>query len=244
MKLSEQVDKILPALAAIQSEVEIKKNKTGHNYKYADLRAVYQSLDEQLQANGLVVVQTLDDTVAQADQVLIITRIYHIESGQWIESRLAMISKNPDPQGLGSAITYGRRYSLLTVFGLCPEDDDAKTAMPQQPGKVGQQPAKKPEAGTTSTTLNNKKSSSPDKSGSTSPTATSQGGKETNKNPQVRDLANLIVEACKLACLTPQQVSEITGLPSIKETVEKGDAAALAQAWNKVQAYLVKKGAA
>jgi hypothetical protein len=61
---------------------------------------------------------------------------------------------------------------------------------------------------------------------------------------KVSDLANLIVEACKLACLTPEQVREITDLPSIKETAEKGDAAALAQAWNKVQVYLQKKGAA
>jgi hypothetical protein len=35
-----------------------------------------------------------------------------------------------DAQGYGSALTYARRYSLMTAFGICPEDDDGNAAKP------------------------------------------------------------------------------------------------------------------
>jgi hypothetical protein len=210
MKLSEQVDKLLPALAAIQNRVEVKKNKTNphHKNRYADLEAVVDACLPELDSQGLMFLQTLDDENIQPGQVLIITRIFHLKSGQWVESRLRMDARAATPQDLGSAITYGRRYSLVTALGLTPEDDDGNKAMPKPPVQKAPEPAK------------------------------------PAMDKKVSDLANLIVEACKLACLTPEQVREITGLPSIKETAEKGDAAALAQAWNKVQVYLQKKGAA
>jgi hypothetical protein len=63
-------------------------------------------------------------------------------------------------------------------------------------------------------------------------------------NKKAMDLAMLISEACKRTDLTPAQVASITEIPSIREAAARGDVAALTQAWNKVQAYLQKKGAA
>ncbi|MCE3234032.1 MAG: hypothetical protein K0Q50_212 [Vampirovibrio sp.] len=214
MKLSDKVDKILPALAKIQSEVELKKNKKGYNYKYADLLAVYEAIEVNLTDSGLVVVQTLDDTGVQPDQVLIITRIYHIESGQYVESRLMMLSGNRDPQGLGSAITYGRRYSLLTMFGLCPEDDDAASAMPTKPQA---KPTAKP----------TQKAAAPIQAGEPSPAV---------------ELGKLISEACKLAGLTKEEVQNISNQRSIADLVKANNMPALEQAWALIQEYLTKKG--
>lgn len=65
----------------------------------------------------------------------------------------------------------------------------------------------------------------------------------TPKNPEVTKLKDLLLAAYNAASLTPEQAKEITGM-SVKEAVEKADVAALTQAWNKVQEYLIKKGAA
>lgn len=48
-----------------------------------------------------------------------------------------------DPQGVGSAITYGRRYSLLAMTGAAPEDDDGNKASEKvEKGKPADLPAK------------------------------------------------------------------------------------------------------
>ena len=49
-------------------------------------------------------------------------------SGEWIASKCYIHLTKDDPQGLGSAITYARRYGLSAMVGICPEDDDAEGA--------------------------------------------------------------------------------------------------------------------
>lgn len=56
------------------------------------------------------------------------TRLIHAESGQWISSMAVIPLPKNDPQGMGSAITYARRYSLCAMLGIVTEDDDGESA--------------------------------------------------------------------------------------------------------------------
>ena len=55
------------------------------------------------------------------------TRLIH-ESGEWIEDTASCPLAKQDPQGLGSALTYLRRYSLSAICGLYADDDDGNSA--------------------------------------------------------------------------------------------------------------------
>jgi hypothetical protein len=55
------------------------------------------------------------------------------ESGQWISGRYPLKPvKADDPQAMGSAMTYARRYTLAAILGIVTEDDDAEEAMGRQ----------------------------------------------------------------------------------------------------------------
>jgi hypothetical protein len=93
------------------------QTKTGGSYKfsYAPLDTILAAVRGPLSKNGLVVVQTLDDGA-------LVTSLLH-ESGASISGRMALPSTN-DIQGLGSAITYLRRYAIQAVLGIAAEEDD------------------------------------------------------------------------------------------------------------------------
>jgi hypothetical protein len=64
---------------------------------------------------------------------MLITTLAHL-SGQWIRSYLPIINEKNNIQGLGSAITYNRRYALSAIVGIISdEDDDGNSA--STPGK-------------------------------------------------------------------------------------------------------------
>jgi hypothetical protein len=127
-----EFDKIAAALAKAQAEmtnppktktaVIIHKNGGGrHSYCYADLADVLDHVRGPLTKNGLAVIQIVTPGV-------LITRLVH-ESGQMFESTYPLPTVAVDPQSMGSAITYARRYSLCPLLGIAGEtDDDAKGA--------------------------------------------------------------------------------------------------------------------
>jgi hypothetical protein len=62
-------------------------------------------------------------------------------SGEWVRGRLAMRPVKADPQGVGSCITYARRYSLAAIVGVAPEDDDGNIASGKEhPPKTDKKP--------------------------------------------------------------------------------------------------------
>jgi hypothetical protein len=77
-----------------------------------------------LTSNGIAVVQ-----MPEKDMIgyYVETLLTH-SSGEWIASKCYIHLQKDDPQGLGSAITYARRYGLSAMVGICPEDDDAEEA--------------------------------------------------------------------------------------------------------------------
>lgn len=99
--------------------------KTGgkFQYTYADLESVLDCVQPVLAKHGLLLYQQIQDDGQHRS--LLATTLAHVESGEDISSTAPIICKDPsDPQSLGSGITYLRRYSLLALFGIAPEDDD------------------------------------------------------------------------------------------------------------------------
>ena len=135
MEHSEQIDKLAKALNKVQAtELFALKDKTNPFFKskYADLTSVWDAIRQPLVENGLSIVQTFD-----VDQdPIIVTTLLH-ESGQWLRGSLKVPMVKNDPQAMGSAITYGRRYSISSIIGVCPTDDlDAEPAMVRTGGKT------------------------------------------------------------------------------------------------------------
>ena len=127
MKTSEQIDKIAPALLAAQKEIgnASKDAKNPHfRNSYASLGSVIEAVKEPLNKHGIAIVQTLSEG---KEGLHLSSRLLHT-SGQWIEdTAFSPISKN-DPQGVGSAVTYLRRYSLAALLCITQEDDDGNAA--------------------------------------------------------------------------------------------------------------------
>lgn len=116
--------KIASALAKAQLEIEGAKRDSENPYfksQYADLAAVWDACHKHLNAKDIAIVQTLK---GGDGSVTVETKLIH-SSGEWIDSTITLRPKTNDPQGIGSAITYARRYALAAITGVCPVDDDA-----------------------------------------------------------------------------------------------------------------------
>lgn len=127
MMQSEQINELAAALAKAQGAIKGATKDTKNDFfksKYADLASVWDACRDQLAANGLSVIQTMDDAERG---ITVVTTLAH-SSGQWIRGRLTMRPVKDDPQGVGSAITYARRYALAAMVGVAPEDDDGNAA--------------------------------------------------------------------------------------------------------------------
>lgn len=129
LKTSESITEIALALSVAQGEfTEAKKDCKGNYGKYASLSSVMESVKASLSKHHLAIVQA--PMVVEAGRVTIITRLLH-KSGQWIEAELSLRPNKDDVQSVGSAITYGKRYSLAALLGVvADDDDDGQTAMP------------------------------------------------------------------------------------------------------------------
>lgn len=127
MKTSETMAKLAPALASALADIHnaTKDAKNPHfKSSYASLASVIDATKATLGQHGLVVVQAPG---WNENRVTVTTRIVHA-SGEWIEAVAEAPISKADPQGVGSAITYLRRYSLAAICGITQEDDDGETA--------------------------------------------------------------------------------------------------------------------
>lgn len=144
MQKSETIGKLSKALTAVQSQLKPALKDSDNPFfksKYADLNAVWDSSRELLAKNGLAVIQ--GNSVGMDNTVIVETILSH-ESGEWIQSELCLPLAKHDPQGVGSAVTYGRRYGLAAIVGIVADvDDDGNHASGKVPPKQ-QAPAKVP----------------------------------------------------------------------------------------------------
>ena len=97
---------------------------------YATLNSVMESCRDELFTHGIWLTQLPCPAPVElgAGHIGLETRLIHAESGQWISSMAVIPLPKNDPQGMGSAITYARRYSLCAMLGIVTEDDDGEGA--------------------------------------------------------------------------------------------------------------------
>jgi hypothetical protein len=117
------IDKLAAALAKAQAEiVGAEKSRTNPAFKskYATLADVWDACRKPLTANGLSVVQLVRAT---SGGVEVETKLLHT-SGQSLSATLGVPVDKNTAQGIGSAITYARRYGLSAMVGVCPDEDD------------------------------------------------------------------------------------------------------------------------
>ena len=113
-------------IAAQKATEAVKKASTNPAFKsrYADLAVVVEAVIPALNESGIAVIQSPS---FDGDLVSVTTVLLH-ESGSSVTGTLSMRPTKIDPQGVGSAITYARRYALLAMAGAAPEDDDGQAA--------------------------------------------------------------------------------------------------------------------
>lgn len=127
MNKSESIKNIAGALVNFQATVS-KVSKESKNpffkSKYASLANILDTIQKPLSECGLAITQFPDGDA-------LTTLIVHAESGEWMESSYVMpVAKQNDPQAMGSAMTYARRYALGSILNLnIDDDDDGEKAM-------------------------------------------------------------------------------------------------------------------
>lgn len=126
---------IADALAAAQAEMTdpVKDSVNPHfKSKFVSLCALLQSVRPILTKHGIAFTQTT--RVEDDGRVLLVTRLHwHDEE---ITGYYPVITTKNDPQGLGSAITYAKRYALQAIVGVAADEDDdgnAASAKPSAP---------------------------------------------------------------------------------------------------------------
>lgn len=134
---SESIKELSKALVAFQGDVEnATKGSTNPAFKskYADLAEILNTIRQPLHKHGLAVTQhpSYENGAVHIDTLLL-----H-ESGEFLYSCTVIPVTKQDAQGAGSAITYGRRYSLAAILGISQEDDDGN-------GSIGTQKYRKVE---------------------------------------------------------------------------------------------------
>jgi len=133
IQTSDNVDKLFVAIHAAQGAMRgATKDSKNPAFKssYASLESVIDTARPALQSANLAFTQAPG---ALVDGAIEITTMLMHTSGQWLRSTLHVPLSKRDPQGLGSAITYGLRYALMATLGLPPVDDDGEAAMDRTP---------------------------------------------------------------------------------------------------------------
>lgn len=127
---------IATALAAAQMDMgkALKSASNPHfKSKYADLSSVADACLPALNMHGIAVIQpTVDDESGRYVRTILI----HGSSGEQLDCRVPLIVSKNDMQGYGSAVTYARRYGLMSMAGIAPEDDDGNAASKAPPRMV------------------------------------------------------------------------------------------------------------
>ena len=132
MNQSQSIAALAAALAKAQGQMRGAKKDSDNPFfksKYADLGEVWNACRDALAGNGISIIQTPDGDTPET--MSLVTTLAHA-SGEWISGKYPIKPIKLDPQGIGSAITYARRYALAAMVGVASEDDDGESASGRQ----------------------------------------------------------------------------------------------------------------
>lgn len=133
---STETDQVFAAFIAAQADfLHVTKGGTvpltktglaGPTAKFATFPDAIEALRPILNANGLGLVQR---SLPATNGVRVATTLVHA-SGQWVSDDGTFIpAAKMDPMGYGSALSYAKRYGLLTMLGVATDDDDGAAAL-------------------------------------------------------------------------------------------------------------------
>ncbi len=146
---SPEIKEFVAALAKAQGVMKPAVfNRVNPHFKtrYADFTSCMDACRTPLSENGIAIVQYCATIEGKFN---LVTMLAHV-SGQWMKSEFPIISAKMDSQGIGSAMTYAKRYSLCGMTGIVADeeqDDDGESAIgrgKQEPQRNA--PPKQPEA--------------------------------------------------------------------------------------------------
>jgi len=128
MTMSETIGAIAPALVKAQAEIRpIVKDSTNPAFrsKYTSLDAIMEVVRPVMAKHGLFVVQSVLDTIdgEHSISITVESRVIH-SSGEWIAGVVQVPVMQQTSHGFGSALSYGRRYSLSALLSLASDEDD------------------------------------------------------------------------------------------------------------------------
>jgi len=142
MQTSTELGQFADAMAKAQASMggATKGSRNPHfNSAFADLASVVNAVKGPLSSNGIAFVQLPSSS---GDLVSVTTRLVH-SSGEWMQCTLSARPRKNDPQGVGSVVTYLKRYTLQAMCGVPSEDDDGNAGS-QGPDPRKQEPKAKP----------------------------------------------------------------------------------------------------
>lgn len=141
MKHSESIQAISGSLVAFHSAIRaIAKDSVNPAYKskFASLESITETVRPVLAKNGLALVQgggvPISDETGAVTAVSVETMLVH-ESGEWISNGVTMPLDKATAQGVGSAVTYGRRYGLSALLALTTDEDDDGAKASERPAR-------------------------------------------------------------------------------------------------------------
>lgn len=130
---SENITDLAQALIEVQKQMA-PATKDGNNpftkSNYATLNSVMESCRDILLKHGIWLTQLPVPAPLELGpgHIGLLTKLTHAKTGQWQASFTVVPLPKADPQGMGSAITYSRRYALTAMLGMVTEDDDGESA--------------------------------------------------------------------------------------------------------------------
>lgn len=121
---STEVKDLVGALAKARLDFKTpSKNKivqfSGRKYEYSDLAAITDAVAPALAKHNIALIQQVEDI---SGATILHTKLMH-SSGQWIESRSRVIPVGKTHQEWGSAMSYQRRYNIMSLCAIAPDDE-------------------------------------------------------------------------------------------------------------------------
>jgi hypothetical protein len=137
--MSPSLNHFAPAFVRVQLALQpVVKNANNPHFgnDFADLAAILKEALPLLNNNGFGLLQF---PTTERGQLALLSILVH-ESGQFISATMPLLLQKADPQGEGSAITYGRRYAACAILGIRTADDDGSEASARPPVQQARRP--------------------------------------------------------------------------------------------------------